>query len=79
MPKNIEGKNEQQLKIKEKKQLEAIKNIKTDLKLPKMISFFSTLSPEAKEKQNKTKNKLLDKLKEGKKHNQFLKNCLCEI
>ena len=44
-----------------------------------MISFFSTLSPEAKEKQNKTKNKLLDKLKEGKKHNQFLKNCLCEI
>ena len=44
-----------------------------------MISFFSTLSPEAKEKQNKTKNKLLDKLKEGKKHNQLLKNCLCEI
>ena len=41
--KNIEGKNEEQLKAIEdqgNKQLSAIKNIKTDSKLPQMINFF---------------------------------------
>ena len=50
--KNIEGKNEEQLKaIKDqgKKQLKEIKKIKTDSKSSKMVSFFSTLSPEAKQ------------------------------
>ena len=59
--KNIEGKNEEQLKAIEdqgKKQLEEIKNIKTDSKSSKMIGFFSGLSSEAKE--------LLDELKEEK-------------
>ena len=59
--KNIEGKNEEQLKAIEdqgKKRLDAIKNNKTDSKLSKMISFFSELSPEAK--------KLLDEPKEEK-------------
>ena len=57
---NIEGKNEEQLKsIKDqgKKQLDAIKNIKTDSKSLKAINF-SGLSPEAK--------KLLDELKKEK-------------
>ena len=57
---NIEGKNEDQLKaIKDqgKKQLDAIKNIKTDSKSLKAINF-SGLSPEAK--------KLLDELKKEK-------------
>ena len=55
---NIEGKNEEKLKAIEdqgKKQLDAIKNIKTDSKSLKAISFFSGLSPEAR--------KLLDELK----------------
>ena len=59
--KNIEGKNDKQLKVIEdqgKKLLEEIKNIKTDSKSSKMISFFSGLSSEAKE--------LLDELKEEK-------------
>ena len=59
--KNIEGKNEEQLKAIEdqgKKQLEEIKNIKTDSKSSKMIGFFSGLNSEAKE--------LLDQLKEEK-------------
>ena len=50
--KNIEGKNEEELKaIKDqgKKQLKEIKKIKTDSKSSKMVSFFSTLSPEAKQ------------------------------
>ena len=58
---NIEGKNEDQLKaIKDqgKKQLDAIKNIKTDSKSLKAINFFSGLSPEAK--------KLLDEPKKEK-------------
>ena len=41
--KNIEGKNEQQLKAIEnqvRKQLEEIKNIKTDSKSSKVIGFF---------------------------------------
>ena len=41
--KNTEGKNEEQLKAIEdqgNKQLSAIKNIKTDSKLPQMINFF---------------------------------------
>ena len=41
--KNIEGKYEEQLKAIEdqgNKQLSAIKNIKTDSKLPQMINFF---------------------------------------
>ena len=49
--KNIEGKNEEQLEaIKEQveRQLDAIKNIKTDSKSSKMIVFFSGLSLEAK-------------------------------
>ena len=57
---NIEGKNEEQLKsIKDqgKKQLDAIKNIKTDSKSLKAINF-SGLNPEAK--------KLLDELKKEK-------------
>ena len=58
---NIEGKNEEQLKaIKDqgKKQLDAIKNIKTYSKWLKAINFFSGLSPEAK--------KLLNELKKEK-------------
>ena len=49
--KNIEGKNEEQLKAIEdqgKKQLEEIKNIMTDSKSSKMIGFFSGLSSVAK-------------------------------
>ena len=52
--KNIEGKNEGQLKAIEdqgKEQLDAIKNIDTDSKsLKKTISFFSRLSPDAKKR-----------------------------
>ena len=54
--KNIEGKNEEQLKaIKDqgKKQLEEIKNINISSKPLKTISFFSTISEEAKELMNK--------------------------
>ena len=57
--KNIEGKNEQQLKAIEdqgNKQLSAMKNIKTGSKSSKMIIFFSGLSPDAK--------KLLNEIKE---------------
>ena len=49
--KNIEGKNEEQLKTIEdqgKKQLEEIKNINVSSKPLKTISFFSTVSEEAK-------------------------------
>ena len=49
--KNIDGKNEAQLKaIKNqgKKQLDAIKNINMSSKPPKTIGFFSTLSDKAK-------------------------------
>ena len=56
--KNIEGKNEEQLKaIKDqgKKQLEEIKNINIRSKPLKTISFFSTISEEAKELMNKIK------------------------
>ena len=59
--KNIEGKNEEQLKAIEdqgKKQFKETKNIKTDSKSSKMIVLFSWLSSEAKE--------LLDELKEEK-------------
>ena len=38
--------NEKQLKIKEKKQLEEIKNINVGSKPLKIISFFSTISKE---------------------------------
>ena len=60
---NIEGKNEEQLKAFEdqgKKQLDTIKNIKTDSKSIKTINFFSGLSPQAK--------KLFDQLKKVKKY-----------
>ena len=60
---NIGQKNEEQsqaIKDQGKKQLDAIKNIKTDSKSLKTISFFSGLSPEAK--------KLLDELKKRKKN-----------
>ena len=56
--KNIEGKNEEQLKAIEdqgKKQLEEIKNINVSSKPLKTISFFSTRSKEAKELMNKIK------------------------
>ena len=56
--KNIEGKNEEQLKAVEdqgKKQLHTIKNIKTDSKSLGTISFFRGLSPEAKELLNELK------------------------
>ena len=56
--KNIEGKNEEQLKaIKDqgKKQLEEIKNINVSSKPLKTISFFSTISEEAKELMNRIK------------------------
>ena len=59
--KNIEGKNEEELKAIEdqgKKQLEEIKNVKTDSKSSKIIRFFNGLNSEAKE--------LLDELKEEK-------------
>ena len=49
--KNIEGKNEEQLKAIEdqgKKQLEEIKNINISSKPLKTISFFSTISEETK-------------------------------
>ena len=58
---NIEGNNEEHLKAIEdqgKKQLDAMKNIKTDSKSLKTIRFFSVISPEAK--------KLLDELKKRK-------------
>ena len=51
MLKNIEGKNEEQLKAIEdqgKKQLDAIKNIKTDSKLPKITSFFQRIKSRGK-------------------------------
>ena len=53
--KNIEGKNEKQkqLKINEKKQLQEIKNNVSSK--PLKISFFSTISEEAKELMNKIK------------------------
>ena len=56
--KNIESNNEQQLKaIKDQrnKQLNAIKNINTDSKSLKAISFFSRLSPEKKQFMNEIK------------------------
>ena len=56
--KNIENKNEEQLKAIEdqgKKQLEEIKNINVSSKPLKTISFFSTISEEAKELMNKIK------------------------
>ena len=56
--KNIEGKNEEQLKAIEdqgKKQLEEIKNIDVSSKPLKTISFFSSISEEAKELMNKIK------------------------
>ena len=56
--KNIEGKNEEQLKATEdqgKKQLEETKNINVSSKLLKTISFFSTISEKAKELMNKIK------------------------
>ena len=56
--KNIEGKNEEQLKAIEdqgKKQLEEIKNINVSSKPLKTISFFSTISEKAKELMNKIK------------------------
>ena len=56
--KKIEGKNEKQLKAIEdqgKKQLEEIKNINISSKPLKTISFFSTISEEAKELMNKIK------------------------
>ena len=56
--KNIEGKNEEQLKaIKDqgKKQLEEIKNINVGSKPLKTISFFSSLSEKAKKLMNKIK------------------------
>ena len=60
---NIEGNNEEHLKAIEdqgKKQLDAMKNIKTDSKSLKTIRFFSVISPEAK--------KVLDELKKRKKY-----------
>ena len=60
---NTEGNNEEHLKAIEdqgKKQLDAMKNIKTDSKSLKTIRFFSVISPEAK--------KLLDELKKRKKY-----------
>ena len=66
---NIEGNNEEHLKAIEdqgKKQLDAMKNIKTDSKSLKTIRFFSVISPEAK--------KLLDELKKEKKILLILKN-----
>ena len=48
---NIKGKNEEQLKAIEnqgKKQLEEIKNINVGSKLIKTISFFTTISEDAK-------------------------------
>ena len=71
---NNEGKNEEQLKAIEgqgKKQLDTMKNITTDSKLLKTISFFSGLRPEAK--------KLLDELKKEKKYYWSWKTCLCKI
>ena len=56
--KNIEGKNEEQLKAIEdqgKKQLEEIKNINISSKPLKTMSFFSAISEEAKEVMNKIK------------------------
>ena len=70
--KNIEGKNDEQLKaIKDQgeKQLDEIKNNKTNLKSSRMVSFFSWLSPEAKE--------LLDELKEETNNTNFIK-LVCE-
>ena len=51
--KNIEGKNEEQLKAIEdqgKKQSEEIKNINIGSKPLKTINFFSTISDQAKKK-----------------------------
>ena len=56
--KNIEGKNEEQLKAIEdqgKKQLEEIKNINVSSKPLKTISYFSTINEEAKELMNNIK------------------------
>ena len=56
--KNIENKNEEQLKAIEdqgKKQLEEIKNIDVSSKPLKTISYFSSISEEAKELINKIK------------------------
>ena len=56
--KNIEGKNEKQLKaIKDQgnKQLTAIRNINTGSRLLKAITFFSGLSPESKQLMNDIK------------------------
>ena len=54
--KNIEGKNEEQLKaIEDQGQLREIKNINVSSKPLKTISFFSTISEEAKELMNKIK------------------------
>ena len=54
--KNIEGKNEEQLKATEDQgQLGEIKNINVSSKPLKTISFFSTISEEAKELMNKIK------------------------
>ena len=54
--KNIEGKNEEQLKaIEDQGQLREIKNINVSSKPLKTISFFSTISKEAKELMNKIK------------------------
>ena len=56
--KNIEGKNEEQLKAIEdqgKKQLEEIKNINVSSKPLKTISFFSSISEKVKELMNKIK------------------------
>ena len=58
IPKNIEGKNEEQLKTikdQENKQLNAIKNINTDSKSLKAISLLSGLDPGAKELMNEIK------------------------
>ena len=66
---NIEGKNEEQLKAIEgqgKKQLDTMKNITTDSKLLKTISFFSGLRPEAK--------KIVRWAKKGKKILLILEN-----
>ena len=56
--KNVEGKNEQQLKTIEgqgNKQFSAIKNINTGSKSLKAIRFFNRLSPDAKQLLNKIK------------------------
>ena len=72
--KNIEGKNEQQLKAIEdqgNKQLNTIKNIDTGSKLLKPISFFRGLCPEAKQ--------LMNEIKEDEKRYWSRKTCLYKI